>query len=52
LYIVLYCILSIHLYSASCSTHQSEALLVRETQREESSRILLTQKYAETVSNS
>src|SRR6218665_1138447 len=35
--IVLYCIVSINLYSASCSAHQSEALPVRETQREESS---------------
>jgi len=35
--IVLYCIVSIHLYCASCSTHQSEALPVQETQREESS---------------
>jgi len=35
--IVMYCIVSIHLYSASCSAHQSEALPVRETQREESS---------------
>src|SRR6218665_1013308 len=35
--IVLYCIVSIHFYSASCSAHQSEALPVRETQREESS---------------
>jgi len=34
--IVLYCIVSIHLYSASCSAHQSVALPVRETQREES----------------
>src|SRR6218665_2839398 len=34
--IVLYCIVSINLYSASCSAHQSEALPVRETQREES----------------
>ena len=34
---ILYCIVSIHLYSASCSAHQSEALPVRETQREESS---------------
>src|SRR6218665_2629263 len=33
--IVLYCIVSINLYSASCSAHQSEALPVRETQREE-----------------
>src|SRR6218665_2180918 len=32
--IVLYCIVSIHLYSAACSAHQSEALPVRETQRE------------------
>jgi len=32
-----YCIVFIHLYSASCSAHQSEALPVRETQREESS---------------
>jgi len=32
-----YCIAYIHLYSASCSAHQSEALPVRETQREESS---------------
>src|SRR6218665_2329236 len=31
------CIVSIRLYSASCSAHQSEALPVRETQREESS---------------
>src|SRR6218665_75313 len=36
--IVLYCIVSMHLYNAFCSsTHQSEALPVRETQREESS---------------
>src|SRR6218665_3378132 len=35
--IVLYCIVSINLYSASCSAHQSESLPVRETQREESS---------------
>src|SRR6218665_2750101 len=35
--IVLYCIVSIHLYSSSCNAHQSEVLLVRETQREESS---------------
>ena len=35
--IVLYCIVSIHLYCASCSAHQSEALPVRDTQREESS---------------
>src|SRR6218665_3364124 len=34
---LLYCIVSIYLYSASCSAHQSEALPVRETQREESS---------------
>src|SRR6218665_1533722 len=34
---ILYCIVSIYLYSASCSAHQSEALPVRETQREESS---------------
>ena len=34
---VLYCIVSIHLYSASCSAHQSEALPVREIQREERS---------------
>jgi len=34
---LLYCIVSIHLYSAPCSAHQSEALLVQETQREESS---------------
>ena len=33
----LYCIVSIHSYSASCSAHQSEALPVRETKREESS---------------
>jgi len=30
-----YCIVSIHLYSASYNAHQSEALPVRETQREE-----------------
>ena len=35
--IALYCIVSVHLYSASCSAHQSEALPVRETQREENS---------------
>src|SRR6218665_408260 len=34
--IVLRCIVSIHLYSASQSAHQSEALPVRETQRYES----------------
>jgi len=36
--LVLYCIVSIvfyNLYSASCSAHQSEALPVPETQREE-----------------
>ena len=33
----LYCIVSIHLYSASCSVHQSEVLQVGETQREDSS---------------
>src|SRR6218665_2245325 len=33
----LYCIVFIHLYSASCSAHQSEVLPVRETHREESS---------------
>jgi len=32
---VLYCIVSIHLYRASCSAHQLEALPVQETQREE-----------------
>jgi len=37
LYTRLYCIVSIHLHSASCSAHRSEALPVRETQREESS---------------
>ena len=37
----MYCIVSIHLYSASCSAHQSEALPVRETQREESRRELM-----------
>src|SRR6218665_3305257 len=35
--IVLYCIVYLHLYNTSCSAHQSEALPVRETQREESS---------------
>ena len=35
--IVLYCIVSIYLYSASCSAHQSEALPVQETQRVDSS---------------
>jgi len=34
----LYCIVSIHLYSAFCSAHQSEALQVRETKREENQR--------------
>src|SRR5688572_5816491 len=33
--IVLYCIVSINLYSASRSPHQSEALPVRKTQRKE-----------------
>src|SRR6218665_323648 len=33
----LYCIVSVHLYSASCSVHQSEALPVQETQREQES---------------
>jgi len=32
-----YCIVSTHLYSAYCSAHQSEALPVRESAREESS---------------
>jgi len=32
----LYCIVFIHLYRASCSAHQSEALPERETPREES----------------
>ena len=41
--IVLYCIVSINLYSASCSAHQSEALPVRETQREESREEKLSQ---------
>src|SRR6218665_1356881 len=35
-FIVLYCIGSVHLYSASCIAHQSEAPPVQETQREES----------------
>ena len=35
--IVLYCIVSIHLYSASCSAHKSEELSMRETQRKENS---------------
>ena len=30
--VYMYCIVSIHLYCASCSAHQSEALPVRETQ--------------------
>ena len=34
---LLYCIVSIHLYSASCSAHQSEALPVQKTQREKRS---------------
>jgi len=32
-----WCIVSIHLYSASCSAHQSEGLQVQKTQREKSS---------------
>src|SRR6218665_2199083 len=36
-YYTLYCIVCVHLYSAYCSAHQSEALPMRETQREESS---------------
>ena len=39
-----HCIVSIHLYSASCSAHQSEALPVRETQKEE--RVLRERKEA------
>src|SRR6218665_3881931 len=35
---LLYCFVSIHLYSASCSAHQSEALPVREIQKEEQGR--------------
>src|SRR6218665_1277089 len=34
---LLHCIVSIHLYSASYSAHQSEALPLQKTQREESS---------------
>jgi len=34
--IVLYCIYTLHLYGASCSANQSEALPMLETQREES----------------
>src|SRR6218665_3500768 len=41
-FIQLYCIVSIHLCIASCSAHQSEALPVRETQREESRCIALS----------
>src|SRR6218665_1507229 len=41
---VLYCIVFIHLYGASCSAHQSEALPVRETQIEESSVVSMTEK--------
>src|SRR6218665_2374782 len=37
IFFVLYCIVSINLYSIFCSAHQPEALPVRETQREESS---------------
>src|SRR6218665_3016009 len=33
----IYCIVSVHLYSASHSTHSAEALPMRETQREGSS---------------
>ena len=35
-YNVFYCIYTFRLHIASCSAHQSEALPVRETQREES----------------
>src|SRR6218665_1942846 len=35
--VLLYCTVSIHSYSTSCSAHQSETLPVRETQGEESS---------------
>jgi len=35
--ILFYCIVSIHLCSASCNAHQSEAVPVQETQREERS---------------
>src|SRR6218665_3978572 len=38
-HLLLYCIVSINLYSASCSAHQSEALPVRETQREETTHL-------------
>ena len=34
-WVVLYCIVSIHLYSASCSVHQSEALPVRQIRENE-----------------
>src|SRR6218665_3671367 len=34
---IVYCIVSIHLFGTACSAHQSEALKVRETRREESS---------------
>src|SRR6218665_4138264 len=34
---LLYCMYCIHLYSASCSAYQSEALPMRETKREEKS---------------
>src|SRR6218665_607183 len=37
----MYCIVSIHLYSASCFAVQSEALPVRATQREESCMLLV-----------
>jgi len=36
-YYNLYRIVSMHLYSASCSAHQSEALPVQDTHTEESS---------------
>ena len=44
---VLYCIVSIHLYSASCSAHQSEAVPVREAYREE--RILRFQHCSDSI---
>src|SRR6218665_3432351 len=43
---LLYCIVSIHLYSASCSADQSEALPVRETHGREKRAVLRERKEA------
>src|SRR6218665_818894 len=43
---LLYCIVSLHLYSTSCSAHQSEALPVQKTHRERERAVLRERKEA------